>query len=173
MSETGPDQTPDQAPDRANQERVTKAKRILLVEDNADDAALTLRALRKTAILSEITWVRDGAEALDYLFHTGKYGEAARPELPTLVILDLKLPKIDGLEVLRRLRANASTQTIPVVVLTSSKEQRDVHRSYAFGANSYIHKQIDFVKFTETVQQLKSYWLNLNEAPPVGDVPRP
>jgi two-component system, response regulator len=160
------DRGQDQSQDRINQQRALKPKRILLVEDNADDAALTLRALRKTAILSEITWVRDGAEALDYLFHTGKYAAAAaRPELPTLVVLDLKLPKIDGLEVLRRLRADARTQWIPVVVLTSSKEQRDVHRSYAFGANSYIHKQIDFVKFTETVRQMKAYWLNLNEPP--------
>jgi two-component system, response regulator len=162
MSE--PEQGP--TPDHGNQARLTKPKRILLVEDNADDAALTLRALRKTAILSEITWVRDGAEALDYLLHTGRYGGAAQPELPTLIVLDLKLPKIDGLEVLRRLRANKGTQCIPVVVLTSSKEQRDVQRSYAFGANSYLHKQIDFVKFTETVQQMKAYWLNLNEAAP-------
>jgi two-component system, response regulator len=150
--------------------RITKPKRILLVEDNADDAALTLRALRKTAILSEITWVRDGAEALDYLLHIGKYAGPVRPDLPTLIVLDLKLPKIDGLEVLRRLRANQSTQCIPVVVLTSSKEQRDVQRSYAFGANSYLHKQIDFVKFTETVQQMKAYWLNLNEAAPEESV---
>ena len=167
MTEPGQDQTPDQTA----KERAARPKRILLVEDNADDAALTLRALRKTAILSEITWVRDGAEALDYLFHTGKYAEPAEPEQPTLVILDLKLPKIDGLEVLRRVRANPATQCIPVVVLTSSKEQRDVHRSYAFGANSYIHKQIDFVKFTETVRQMKAYWLNLNEAAPDGDGP--
>ena len=152
--------------DRAKQERVARPKRILLVEDNADDAALTLRALRKTAILSEITWVRDGAEALDYVFHTGKYDETPRLELPTLMVLDLKLPKIDGLEVLRRLRANESTRCLPVVVLTSSKEQRDVRRSYASGANSYLHKQIDFVKFTEIVQQMKAYWLNLNEPPP-------
>ncbi len=161
----------DQTPDRPALERGGKPKRILLVEDNADDAALTLRALRKTAILSEITWVRDGAEALDYLFHTGKYAESPRPGSPNLVILDLKLPKIDGLEVLRRVRANPGTQCIPVVVLTSSKEQRDVHRSYAFGANSYIHKQIDFVKFTETVRQMKAYWLHLNEDPPDGDGP--
>ncbi len=167
MSEEVPDLTPGQAA----LERGGKPKRILLVEDNADDAALTLRALRKTAILSEITWLRDGAEALDYLFHAGKYAESARPELPALVILDLKLPKVDGLEVLRRLRANPSTQCVPVVVLTSSKEQRDVHRSYAYGANSYIHKQIDFVKFTETVRELKAYWLNLNEPPPDGDEP--
>jgi two-component system, response regulator len=169
MSDLGPDPLPN-AP---VPERNAKPKRILLVEDNADDAALTLRALRKTAILSEITWVRDGAEALDFLFHTGKYAGPARPEPPTLVILDLKLPKLDGLEVLRRLRANQRTQCIPVVVLTSSKEQRDVHRCYAFGANSYLHKQIDFVKFTETVRQMKAYWLNLNEAPPEEDMPLP
>ncbi len=155
-----------EAPGPADLGAVAQARRILLVEDNADDAALTLRALRRTAILSEITWVRDGAEALDYLFHTGNYAGAARPELPTLVVLDLKLPKIDGLEVLRRLRANENTQYIPVVVLTSSKEQWDVHRSYALGANSYLHKQVDFVKFTETVRQMKAYWLNLNRAVP-------
>jgi two-component system, response regulator len=160
-------------PPAVNAERPAKPRRILLVEDNADDAALTLRALRKTAILSEITWVRDGAEALDYLFHTGKYAGPARPELPTLVVLDLKLPKIDGLEVLRRLRAQEATRCIPVVVLTSSKEQRDVQRCYAFGANSYIHKQIDFVKFTETVQLMKAYWLTLNEAAPEGDARLP
>jgi len=152
--------------DQAEPTPALEPKRILLVEDNADDAALTLRALRRTAILSEVAWVRDGAEALDYLFHAGQYAGTAKPELPTLVVLDLKLPKIDGLEVLRRLRANEATRYIPVVVLTSSREQWDVHRSYAVGANSYLHKQIDFVKFTETVRQMKAYWLNLNLAAP-------
>ena len=165
------DLRPDQAPNQAAPARSLARKRILLVEDNSDDAALTLRALRKTAILSEITWVHDGTEALDYLFHTGKFAGAAPSAPPDLVVLDLKLPKIDGLEVLRRLRANESTRCIPVVVLTSSKEQRDVHRSYAFGANSYLHKQIDFVQFTETVQQMKAYWLNLNEPAPGADPP--
>ena len=141
------------------------AKSILLVEDNPDDAALTLRALRKTAILTEVTWVRDGAEALDYLFCTGNYAGRNPQVAPTLIVLDLKLPKVDGWEVLRRLRADRRTQYIPVVVLTSSKEQEDMAKSYRLGANSYIHKQIDFLKFTETVQQLKAYWLNLNEAP--------
>lgn len=141
------------------------AKSILLVEDNPDDAALTLRALRKTAILTEVTWVRDGTEALDYLFCTGNYAGRTPQTSPALIVLDLKLPKVDGWEVLRRLRADRRTQFIPVVVLTSSKEQEDMAKSYRLGANSYIHKQIDFLKFTETVQQLKAYWLNLNEAP--------
>ena len=161
------DRGSDQSQDRINQQRALKPKRILLVEDNADDAALTLRALRKTAILSEITWVRDGAEALDYLFHTGKYAAAARPELPTLVVLDLKLPKIDGLEVLRRLRANAKTQWIPVVVLTSSKEQNDVVESYKLGVNSYIVKPVNFERFAAAVQDLGMYWLLLNQAPKI------
>lgn len=145
------------------------AKSILLVEDNPDDAALTLRALRKTAILSEVTWIHDGTEALDYLFGTGHYISRSQQPLPTLIVLDLKLPKLDGLEVLRRLRANHRTQCIPVVVLTSSKEQLDLIASYRLGANSYVHKQIDFLKFTETVQQLKAYWLTLNETPPPAD----
>jgi two-component system, response regulator len=141
------------------------AKSILLVEDNPDDAALTLRALRKTAILTEVTWVHDGTEALDYLFCTGNYAGRNPQASPALIVLDLKLPKVDGWEVLRRLRADHRTRYIPVVVLTSSKEQEDMAKSYRLGANSYIHKQIDFLKFTETVQQLKAYWLNLNEAP--------
>jgi two-component system, response regulator len=140
-------------------------KSILLVEDNPDDAALAMRALRKTAILTEVTWVPDGIEALDYLFCTGNYIGRNPQTLPALVVLDLKLPKLDGWEVLRRLRADHRTQYIPVVVLTSSKEQEDMIRSYRLGANSYIHKQIDFLKFTETVQQVKAYWLNLNETP--------
>ncbi len=141
------------------------SRSILLVEDNPDDAALTLRALRKTAILSEVTWLRDGVEALDYLFCTGPYAERNPLAMPALIILDLKLPKVDGLEVLRRLRGNQRTQCIPVVILTSSREQQDMIKSYRLGANSYIHKQIDFVKFTETVRQMKSYWLTLNEPP--------
>lgn len=165
------DSAQDQPLGEAEPEPAAEPKRILLVEDNADDAALTLRALRRTAILSEVTWVRDGAEALDYLFHTGQYDHAPQPELPTLVVLDLKLPRIDGLEVLRRLRANEATRYIPVVVLTSSREQWDVHRSYAFGANSYLPKQIDFEKFTETVRQMKAYWLNLNRAAPAEPAP--
>ncbi len=140
-------------------------KSILLVEDNPDDAALTMRALRRTAILTEVVWVHDGAEAMDYLFCAGNYAGRDAQMPPTLVVLDLKLPKLDGWEVLRRLRADHRTRYIPVVILTSSKEQEDIARSYRLGANSYIHKQIDFLKFTETVQQVKAYWLNLNETP--------
>jgi two-component system, response regulator len=145
---------------------MVSARSILLVEDNPDDAALTLRALRKTAILSEITWVHDGAEALDYLFHAGAYATRSTSPLPTLVVLDLNLPKIDGLEVLHRIRSDQHLQCLPVVILTSSKEQQDLIRSYRLGANSYIHKQIDFLRFTETVREMKSYWLTLNEPPP-------
>jgi len=142
-------------------------KVILLVEDNPDDVDLTLRALKKANVLNEVVVVRDGVEALDYLFGTGSYEGRDLSIMPTVVLLDLKLPKIDGLEVLRRLRANERTKFLPVVVLTSSKEEQDMLNSYKLAANSYVRKPIDFVQFTEAVHQLELYWLLLNEFPPM------
>ena len=139
----------------------------MLVEDNADDEALTLRALRKNNIRNDVVVAHDGVEALDYLFGTDSYTERDTGTKPVVVLLDLKLPRVDGLEVLRRLRADARTRFIPVVVLTSSKEEQDLINSYRFGCNSYIRKPVDFVKFVEAVRQLGLYWLVLNEAPPV------
>lgn len=136
---------------------------ILLVEDNPDDEALTLRALKKNNITNEVVVARDGAEALDYLFGTGKYGPAIRPQV---ILLDLKLPKVDGLEVLRRIRGDHRTKLLPVVILTSSNEERDRLQGYDLGANSYVRKPVDFVQFTEAVRQLGLYWLLLNEKPP-------
>jgi two-component system response regulator len=142
-------------------------KVILLVEDNPDDELLTLRAFRKSNVLNEIIVARDGAEALDYLFASGAYAERDPNELPQLVLLDLKLPKVSGLEVLRRLRANEQTRLLPVVILTSSNEERDIIDGYKLGANSYVRKPVDFVQFAEAVQRLGLYWLVLNESPPV------
>lgn len=136
---------------------------ILLVEDNPDDEALTLRALKKNNITNEVVVARDGAEALDYLLGAGKNGQAVRPQV---ILLDLKLPKIDGLEVLRRIRADQRTKLLPVVILTSSNEERDRLQGYDIGANSYVRKPVDFVQFTEAVRQLGLYWLLLNEKPP-------
>jgi len=141
-------------------------KMILLVEDNADDEALTLRALRKNNIGNRVVVVRDGAEALEFLFCTGAYAERDPRDKPQVVLLDLKLPKVDGLEVLRRIRADASTRTLPVVILTSSKEEQDVVNSYLIGVNSYVRKPVDFLQFVEAIRQLGLYWLVLNEAPP-------
>lgn len=140
-------------------------KSILLVEDNSYDEVLTLRAFKKNNIINELIVARDGAEALDYLFATGIYTGREPDVMPQLILLDLKLPKVDGLEVLRRLRANERTKLIPVVVLTSSNEERDIVESYDFGANSYLRKPIDFIQFTEAVRQLGLYWLVLNEPP--------
>jgi two-component system, response regulator len=141
-------------------------KVILLVEDNPDDEALTLRALRKNGIQNEVIVARDGAEALDYLLGTGVYEGRDVSVLPTVTLLDLKLPKVDGLEVLKRVRANERTQLLPMVILTSSKEEQDLINGYKLGANSYIRKPVDFAKFMEAVRQLGLYWLLLNEAPP-------
>ena len=139
---------------------------ILLVEDNPDDEALTRRALAKNNIQNEVLVAHDGAEALDYLFGTGVHaGSAISPEV---ILLDLKLPKVDGLEVLRRIRADERTRLLPVVILTSSREERDVITGYGLGANSYIRKPVDFGQFVEAVRQLGLYWLVLNEPPPPG-----
>lgn len=140
-------------------------KTVLLVEDNPDDEALTLRAFKRNNIANTVDVARDGAQALDYLFKTGAYAD--RPGgLPQVVLLDLKLPKIDGLEVLRRLRADPRTKKLPVVVLTSSREDQDVIASYDLGVNSYVRKPVDFAQFSEAVRVLGFYWLMLNEAPP-------
>lgn len=138
---------------------------ILLVEDNPDDEKLTLRAFKKSNIKNELVIARDGVEALDYLFGTGSYAGRDLSIMPHLILLDLKLPKIDGLEVLRQLRANPRTKLLPVVILTSSKEQEDMIRGYSLGANSYVRKPIDFNQFIEAMQQLGMYWLVLNEFP--------
>ena len=139
---------------------------ILLVEDNPDDEALTLRAFHKNNITNEVVVARDGAEALDYLFKTGTYANRDST-LPQIVILDLKVPKISGLEVLRRLRAAPETKLLPVVILTSSNEERDLLEGYGLGANSYVRKPVDFGEFLDAVRQLGLYWLLLNEHPPV------
>jgi DNA-binding response OmpR family regulator len=140
---------------------------ILLVEDNADDEVLTMRALKKNNIGNEVVIVRDGVEALDYLFGTGVYEGRDISVVPQLILLDLKLPKIEGLEVLRRLRAQDHTRLLPVVILTSSTEEQDRVSGYGYGANSYVRKPVDFNQFMEAVRQLGLYWLILNEAPPV------
>jgi two-component system, response regulator len=141
-------------------------KVILLVEDNPDDELLTLRALRKNDVTGEVVVARDGVEALDYLFGTGAYAGRDTSVMPQLILLDLKLPKIDGLEVLRRLRADERSRLLPVVILTSSREQQDMLKGYGLGANSYVRKPVNFEQFVRAVEQLKLYWLILNEAPP-------
>jgi CheY-like chemotaxis protein len=141
-------------------------KIILLVEDNADDEVLTLRALKKNNIRNEVVVARNGVEALDYLFGTGTYAGRNLNIVPQVVLLDLKLPKLDGLEVLRRLRANESTKLLPVVILTSSDEEQDRFNSYGLGANSYVRKPVDFNQFSEAVRQLGLYWLVVNQPPP-------
>ncbi|MBI5903062.1 MAG: response regulator [Deltaproteobacteria bacterium] len=139
---------------------------ILLVEDNPDDEALTLRAFKKNNIRNEIVVARDGSEALDYLFSTGKYAGRVVSAVPQVVLLDLKLPKVDGMEVLRRIRADERTKLMPVVILTSSKEEQDVISGYSLGANSYVRKPVNFDEFIEAVRQLGLYWLLLNEPLP-------
>jgi CheY-like chemotaxis protein len=145
-------------------QKAASQRMILLVEDNPDDEALTRRALAKNNIQNEVLVARDGAEALDLLFGTGAH--AGRPIEPEVILLDLKLPKVDGLEVLRRIRADDRTRLLPVVILTSSREERDVISGYGLGANSYIRKPVDFQQFVEAVRQLGLYWLVLNEPPP-------
>ena len=144
-----------------------KDKIILLIEDNPDDAALTLRALKKNNIKNEVVVAHDGAEALDYFFGTGSYAGRDLTIMPQLTLLDLKLPKVDGLEVLRRLRADELTRLLPVVILTSSNEEQDRVNGYGLGANSYVRKPIDFGQFIDAVRQLGLYWLILNEPAPV------
>ncbi|MBD2729845.1 response regulator [Nostoc sp. FACHB-892] len=139
---------------------------ILLVEDNPDDEALTLRALKKNNILNDVVVARDGVEALDYLFGKGMYADRDMSVMPHLILLDLKLPKMDGLEVLRHLRADDRTKILPVVILTSSKEEQDLINGYSLGANSYVRKPVDFSQFSESVRQLGLYWFVLNESPP-------
>ncbi len=140
---------------------------ILLVEDNADDEALILRALRKSKIINEVDVVRDGAEALEYLFATGKYSERSIEDEPEFVLLDLKLPKVNGFEVLKNLRSDERTKYLPVVVFTSSDADQDVVESYSLGANSYVRKPISYPEFAEAVRQLEVYWLVLNMSPDV------
>jgi len=142
-----------------------EGKYILLVEDNPDDEALTLRALKRNNISNEVYVVRDGVEALDFMFCRGQYAERDANNHPQLILLDLKLPKIDGLEVLKEIRANKATSLQPVVVLTTSNEDRDIIGSYERGANSFIRKPVDFEQFIEAIRQLGLYWLVLNESP--------
>ena len=142
-----------------------KSKTILLVEDNPDDVKLTLRALTKSNILNEVIVAEDGVEALDYLFGTGKFAGRDTGLMPQVVLLDLKMPRMDGLEVLQRIRADERTKLLPVVVLTTSSEDKDRVESYKLGANSYIRKPVDFNQFLYAVQQLGLYWLVLNEGP--------
>jgi CheY-like chemotaxis protein len=141
-------------------------KAILLVEDNPDDEKLTIRGLKKNNVGNEIVVAHDGVEAVDYLFGTGKYTGRNTSQQPALVLLDLKLPKMDGLEVLKRIRADDRTKRLAVVILTSSREEQDLINGYNHGANSYIRKPVDFNQFTEAVKQLGLYWLVLNELPP-------
>jgi two-component system, response regulator len=144
-------------------------KIILLVEDNPDDVTLTERALKKSHILNKLIVTKDGAEALDYIFCTGNYIDRDKNIMPEVVLLDLKLPKIDGLEVLKRIRADRRTKLLPVVILTSSKEENDLINGYTLGANSYIRKPVNFNQFVEAIRQLGLYWLVLNEAPPIDN----
>lgn len=141
---------------------------ILLVEDNPDDEALAIRALQRSRITNEIVVVHDGVEALDYLWGQGTYAERNTSIQPAVILLDLKLPRMDGIEVLRQLRSHEITRLLPVVVLTTSEEEQDLLNSYMLGCNSYIRKPVDFIQFSQAVQQLGMYWLLLNEPPPSG-----
>lgn len=141
------------------------AKVILLIEDNISDIGLTERALKKNNITNALVVAQDGQEGLDYLFGTGAWAGAEPPSLPVLVLLDLKLPRLDGLEVLRQVRANARTHRVPVVILTSSREEQDIAAGYDLGVNSYIRKPVDFNQFAEVIKNLGLYWLVINEGP--------
>jgi len=153
-------------------DRTLTRKTILLVEDDRDDEELTLRALRRSNIRNEVIVAHDGAEALELLFGEGKFVEHEADLLPAVVLLDLKLPKVSGIEVLRRIRGDARTRRLPVVVLTSSRHERDRDEVYDLGANSYICKPVDFEKFSEAIGQLGMYWVLLNELPPVHETRR-
>lgn len=142
-----------------------EAKTILLVEDNPDDIALTLRAFKKCNILNKVISIEDGEEALEYLFCKGKYKDRNRLDIPSFILLDLNLPKVNGFEVLKAIRENESTRFLPVIILTSSKEEQDIVKGYSLGANSYIRKPVDFEKFIEAIQTLGLYWLIINEFP--------
>ncbi|GAB4490432.1 MAG: response regulator [Thermodesulfovibrionales bacterium] len=146
---------------------ISKFINILLVEDNPDDVELTLHALEKNNIANPVKVVRDGQEALDYLFYKGKY-ELSDHELPHVILLDLKLPKVDGIEVLQRIKADRKTKLLPVVVLTSSKQESDILKSYDLGVNSYIRKPVDFDQFVDTVKHIGFYWMLINENPRVS-----
>jgi len=143
-----------------------ESKIILLVEDNPDDEALTLRSLNNSNVVNEIVTTRDGAEALDYLFGKGEYIGRDTRIMPEVILLDLKLPKIDGLDVLRQIRGDQRTRFLPVVILTSSDEEQDLVESYKLGANSYVRKPVDFLQFADAVRQLQLYWMLLNQPPP-------
>lgn len=138
---------------------------ILLVEDNETDAELTIRALKKNNLTNKLVWVKDGAEALDFLFATGEYSNRSKGGLPRLVLLDLRMPKVDGLEVLQKIKADERTKKIPVVVLTSSKEDKDIVESYKLGVNSYVSKPVEFDEFTDAISTLGFYWMLLNKPP--------
>jgi CheY-like chemotaxis protein len=142
-------------------------KVILLVEDNPDDEALAIRALKRHHVGNEIVVAHDGVEALEYLFGTGSYAGRDVSLKPSVILLDLKLPRVDGLEVLRRLRGDDRTKLLPVVVLTTSSEEQDLLDSYSLGCNSYIRKPVDFIQFSEAIRQLGMYWLLMNQAPPI------
>lgn len=142
-----------------------KIKNILLVEDNPQDEMLILRVLRKNNLANEIAVVRDGQQAIDYLFREGEFANREGPELPTIILLDIGLPRLSGLEVLERVRADSRTRLLPVVILTSSDEERDRLQSYQKGANSFVRKPLDFGEFSETVASLGVYWLAINETP--------
>ncbi|MGB2601552.1 MAG: response regulator [Candidatus Omnitrophota bacterium] len=144
-------------------------KAILLVEDNQDDIDLTIRALKHNNITNEVVVLNDGEDALEYLFHEGKYSELEPGNMPAVVLLDIKLPKLNGLEVLKKLRSNERTKVVPVVILTSSQEESDVLNGYNLGCNSYVRKPVDFEQFSEAVRQLGLYWLLLNEPPKTKD----
>lgn len=138
---------------------------ILLVEDNETDAELTIRALKKKNLTNKLVWVKDGAEALEFLFATGSYSDRSKEGLPRLILLDLRMPKVDGLEVLQRIKADEKTRKIPVVVLTSSKEDKDIVESYKLGVNSYVSKPVEFDEFTQAISTLGLYWMLLNKPP--------